>query len=64
MKSRTTYRQKSFPNHLEMTLGLEELKLAGVAIGDGNGEGRRTGFSGCLGERGWKDFAKGFSGCR
>jgi hypothetical protein len=30
MKSRTTYWQNSFPNHLEFTFHLEELKLAGA----------------------------------
>jgi hypothetical protein len=30
MKSRTTYWKNSFPNHLELTLRLEELKLAGA----------------------------------
>ena len=30
MKSRTTYWKNSFPNHLELTLHLEELKLAGA----------------------------------
>jgi hypothetical protein len=30
MKSRTTYWQNSFPNHLEMKFHLEELKLAGA----------------------------------
>jgi hypothetical protein len=30
MKNRTTYWQNSFPNHLELTFHLEELKLAGA----------------------------------
>jgi hypothetical protein len=30
MRSRTTYWQNSFPNHLEFTFQLEELKLAGA----------------------------------
>jgi hypothetical protein len=30
MQSRTTYWQNSFPNHLELTFRLEELKLAGA----------------------------------
>jgi hypothetical protein len=32
MKSRTTYWKNSFPNHLELTFRLEELKFAGASL--------------------------------